>query len=132
MEEVDGRTATSSQKTRAGSDLPEVRTANGEANSRRHITSTLTPDTAVEPIPANNSIELRPTSHAPEQNAEVPSIPVKVPRSRRRGLFAQATILAEIEDPYQYSYKTKWFIVVVVAYAAAAAPMGSAILFRMA
>ena len=56
---------------------------------------------------------------------------VKVPRSKRRGLFGRFTIIAEVEEPKRYPRKTKWFITFVVAMAAMAAPLGSAIIFRM-
>ena len=59
------------------------------------------------------------------------SAPVKVPRSRRRGLFGRFTILAEVEEPKHYSRTVKWYITFVVALAALAAPLGSAIIFRM-
>ena len=55
---------------------------------------------------------------------------VKVPRSQRRGLFGRFTIVAEVEEPKLYPRRTKWFITFVVALAAVAAPMGSAIIFR--
>ena len=58
--------------------------------------------------------------------------PVKVARSKRRGLFGRFTILAEVEEPKHYSRRLKWYITFVVALAAVAAPMGSAIIFRMA
>lgn len=56
--------------------------------------------------------------------------PVTVPRSKRRGLFGSLTILAEVEVPKHYPRNTKWFITFVIAVAAAAAPLGSAIFFR--
>jgi hypothetical protein len=55
---------------------------------------------------------------------------VKLPRSRRRGLLGRFTVVAEVENPYDYSNRLKWFITFIVAFAAAAAPMGSSILFR--
>ena len=58
--------------------------------------------------------------------------PIKVPRSQRRGLFGRFTILAEVEEPKHYPRKVKWYITFVVALAAIAAPLGSAIIFRMA
>ena len=58
-------------------------------------------------------------------------VPVKVPRSQRRGLFGRFAILAEVEEPKNYSRQAKWYITFVVAMAAIAAPMGSAIIFRM-
>ena len=57
--------------------------------------------------------------------------PIKVPRSQRRGLFGRFTILAEVEEPKHYPRKVKWYITFVVALAAMAAPLGSAIIFRM-
>jgi hypothetical protein len=56
---------------------------------------------------------------------------VIVPRTERRGLFSQFTLIAEIEDAKSYPRKTKWFITSVVGLAAMAAPMGSTIFFRM-
>ena len=48
-----------------------------------------------------------------------------IPRSKRRGLFAQFVIrIPEIEDPVQYSPRTKDFLVFIIATAAMAAPMG--------
>lgn len=57
--------------------------------------------------------------------------PVKVPRSKRRGLFGRFSIVAEVEEPKHYSRRTKWYITFVVALAAVAAPIGSTIIFRM-
>src|SRR5947207_3269743 len=54
---------------------------------------------------------------------------VKVPRSRRRGLLGRFTLVAEIENPYDYGNSLKWFITFIVAFAAAAAPTGSSIFF---
>lgn len=56
--------------------------------------------------------------------------PIKVPRSKRRGLFGRFSILAEVEQPKHYPRKTKWFITFNIALAALAAPLGSAIIFR--
>ncbi|TVY32359.1 MFS transporter [Lachnellula subtilissima] len=51
-----------------------------------------------------------------------------VPRSRRRGLLGRfACIIPEVERPYEYKNSTKWFITFIIALAAAAAPMGTAI-----
>ena len=56
--------------------------------------------------------------------------PVKVPRLKRRGLFGQMTLVAEIENPKTYPRKMKWFITFIVAVAGATAPMGSSVFFR--
>ncbi|KAK8001429.1 MFS multidrug resistance transporter [Apiospora marii] len=52
-----------------------------------------------------------------------------VPRSHRRGLFAQLALVPEVNRPFDYSNKVKWTITIFVAIAAAAAPLGSAIFF---
>ncbi|MCJ1400222.1 hypothetical protein MMC11_003426 [Xylographa trunciseda] len=56
-------------------------------------------------------------------------VAVKIPRSQRRGLLARFCILAEVEEPKHYSRRSKWFITFVVASAAIAQPLGSAIFF---
>ena len=61
---------------------------------------------------------------------ETTPVPVKVPRANRRGLFGRFTLVAEVEEPMHYPRKVKWFITFNVAFAAIAAPMGSAIIFR--
>ncbi|KAJ9646955.1 uncharacterized protein PV06_04209 [Exophiala oligosperma] len=53
---------------------------------------------------------------------------VKVPRSKRRGLFSRFAIVAEVTQPFDYKDSTKWFITFIVAVAAAAAPIGSSII----
>ncbi|XXH03400.1 hypothetical protein Hte_009801 [Hypoxylon texense] len=52
-----------------------------------------------------------------------------VPRLKRRGLFAQLTLVPEVDRPYDYPNKVKWTITAFVAMAACAAPMGSAIFY---
>lgn len=52
----------------------------------------------------------------------------KVPRRNRRGLLAHLTIVPEVEDPYKYPRRTKWFITFIIAIAAMASPIGSAII----
>ena len=56
--------------------------------------------------------------------------PIKVPRSKRRGLLGRFTLLAEVEEPKHYTRPTKWFITFNIALAALAAPLGSVIIFR--
>ncbi|KAJ5779609.1 Major facilitator superfamily domain general substrate transporter [Penicillium paradoxum] len=55
--------------------------------------------------------------------------PIKVARLKRRGLFGQLAMVAEVEDPKTYPRKMKWFITFIVAVAGATAPMGSAIFY---
>ena len=66
---------------------------------------------------------------APEAEDLTPP-PVPVPRSQRRGLFGRFALLAEVTEPKHYSRGTKWWITFIVASAAIAAPMGSAIILR--
>ncbi|KAK7562434.1 major facilitator superfamily domain-containing protein [Phyllosticta paracitricarpa] len=54
--------------------------------------------------------------------------PTMVPRKERRGLLSNLSLIPEVTNPYEYSRKIKWTITAVVAFTAAAAPMGSAIL----
>ena len=54
-----------------------------------------------------------------------------IPRSKRRGLLARFTLIPEVARPYDYKQSTKWLITLQVALAAAAAPMGSAIILRV-
>lgn len=53
-----------------------------------------------------------------------------VPRSKRRGLFAQVAIMPEVENPYDYKNSTKWTITAIIGMAGAAAPFGSSIFYR--
>ncbi|KIW61319.1 hypothetical protein, variant [Exophiala xenobiotica] len=53
---------------------------------------------------------------------------VRVTRSKRRGLFSRFALVAEVTEPFDYKDSTKWFITFIVAVAAAAAPVGSAII----
>ena len=69
--------------------------------------------------------------HVEMAQREIPNpAPVKVPHSKRRGLFGRFTIVAEVEEPKHYPRRTKWFITFVIALAAVAAPLGSVIIFR--
>lgn len=69
-------------------------------------------------------------AQARSMTESLPPPPVKVPRAKRRGLFARFTILAEVEEPKHYPRGTKWFITFIVALAAIAAPLGSTIILR--
>ncbi|KAI1156435.1 major facilitator superfamily domain-containing protein [Nemania diffusa] len=56
-----------------------------------------------------------------------PAIPV--PKENRRGLFPWLSLVSEVDNPRNYTNGVKWMITIVVAAAAAAAPMGSAIFY---
>ncbi|OCK77589.1 MFS transporter [Lepidopterella palustris CBS 459.81] len=69
-----------------------------------------------------------PTITPPRPALMIPPEAVHIERSKRRGLFASLALIPEVTNPYHYQRRTKWFITVMVAIAAAAAPMGSAII----
>lgn len=108
-------------------------------SSKGHVASGLEEKLNDEPSPDASDPSIAPTDKCPESEkrdveavdteAEDPK-PVKVPRSKRRGLFGRFSIVAEVEEPKHYSRRIKWYITFVVALAAVAAPMGSAIIFR--
>jgi multidrug resistance protein len=52
---------------------------------------------------------------------------VIVPKPDRRGLLARFALIPEVQNPYHYSRKTKWFLTTIIAFCAMAGPMGSAI-----
>ena len=54
-----------------------------------------------------------------------------VPRSKRRGMFAQLALVPEIEDPRDYGKFIKYLITTLIGAAGSTAPMASTILFRM-
>ncbi|KAL8916205.1 MAG: hypothetical protein Q9208_008657 [Pyrenodesmia sp. 3 TL-2023] len=85
------------------------------------------PDTNTETPPA---LEERDIEASKEQATAdyVHPAPVTIPKSCRRGILGQFTLVAEVEDPKDYPRLTKWYITFVVALAAVAAPMGSAII----
>jgi multidrug resistance protein len=90
----------------------------GETDTRSLGQSTIAADDDIE----RNSSALARTI--------TPSRPtVKVPRGRRRGLFARFALVAEVTHPVDYDRKIKWFITFIVAFSAAAAPAGSSIFF---
>lgn len=70
-----------------------------------------------------------PPSRAASRASTIRRDPIKVPRNQRRGLLARFAIIPEVENPYDLTNKTKWTITVVVAFSAAAAPMGSTLVF---
>lgn len=90
------------------------------------IPSKTTNDT-IEESPVENSERDTTNSRAPSTRSRALST---ISRSKRRGLLATLTIVPEVENPYEYKNSTKWFITLVIALAAASAPLGSAIFLR--
>jgi len=81
----------------------------------------------IEPAP----VELQLAQPSKSRSSSVRSRPLSIiPRSKRRGILARLAWIPEVERPYDYKRGTKWLITLVVALAAAAAPMGSSILLR--
>ncbi|ODH52244.1 hypothetical protein GX48_01561 [Paracoccidioides brasiliensis] len=66
---------------------------------------------------------------AARQRISLYSTAVKVPINKRRGFLGHLTLLPEVEDPKKYPRKTKWLITMIIALAAAGAPISSAIFF---
>jgi multidrug resistance protein len=107
-----------------------------DAAKEMGITSSKDDDISIAPSHASTISE-----HADEEKGEArPNPPttlsrtisvipeaVVVERRKRRGLLGKLTLIPEVENPYHYTRRTKWFITFVVAVCGAAAPMGSAI-----
>ncbi|KAJ5168077.1 uncharacterized protein N7482_003671 [Penicillium canariense] len=117
--------ATSAIPRSSSSNDHSITTAEGnfeidDAQSRSHTSS----------IGAGDEEKHMPEEHMPlpRQSTELDPA-IQVPRSQRRGLFGQFTLVAEVENPKTYARKMKWFITFIVAVAGATAPMGSSIFF---
>ncbi|GAD95593.1 MFS multidrug resistance transporter, putative [Paecilomyces variotii No. 5] len=89
-------------------------------------THSISPASSLPPVVEGKSPE---DVFPPQRASSVYEEPIPVPRSKRRGLFAQFTLLAEVENPKAYPRRTKWLITFIVAVAAAAAPIGTSIFF---
>jgi hypothetical protein len=82
----------------------------------------------IEPAPVQVT---QPDVRSKSRSSSVRSRPLSiVPRSKRRGLLGKLAIIPEVERPHEYGNGTKWTITAIVALAAAAAPVGSAIFYR--
>lgn len=53
-----------------------------------------------------------------------------VPQSERRGLLGRFSIIPEVTNPYSYSAGTKWWMTVIVSFAAITSSTGSSIFYR--
>ena len=77
------------------------------------------------------SKDKEPAQRSKSKSSSVRSRPLSiVPRHKRRGLLGKLALIPEVDRPYDYKRSTKWLITLLVALAAAAAPMGSAIFLR--
>ncbi|KAH8821089.1 MFS multidrug transporter-like protein [Xylogone sp. PMI_703] len=121
----------SSEKRDGKSDCSEIADLDETHDSEKEEA-----EAVVRPPSSSDSIELaEPTDSHPipcsrsRSSSTHTRQPGIVPRGKRRGLFARFALIAEVERPYEYPNSTKWIITCLVAFAAAAAPMGSAIFF---
>ena len=111
--------------------LPSL-SSKDEKESQEYSPRSSSPSTA-QPVRSPDKIEDDvEAARVTTNSSSIAPAPVKVPRSQRRGLFGRFSILAEVEEPHHYSRRTKWYITFVIAMAAVAAPLGSAIILRMA
>lgn len=91
--------------------IAQSHTSSSTDHSSNH---TEEPDTKTAPVTLSRTTSVTPDA-------------IIIPRGQRRGLFSHFTLIPEVENPYHYTRKTKWFITFIVAICAMAAPMGSAI-----
>jgi multidrug resistance protein len=87
--------------------------------------STSSDNSSTDPEGASSKAKNRPATLS--RTTSVLPDAILVPRTERRGLLARFTLIPEVENPYHYTRKTKWFLTFIVAFCAMAAPMGSAI-----
>jgi hypothetical protein len=98
-----------------------------EDEHSNHSKRTFSAD-SIEPAPVQVT---QPDVRSKSRSSSVRSRPLSiVPRSKRRGLLGRFAIIPEVERPHEYGNGTKWAITAIVALAAAASPVGSAIFYR--
>lgn len=94
-----------------------------------------TKEDAISIAPPTPSVSSPVSDHDPSPTippplpASIASLAVPIARGQRRGLFSSLTLIPEVTTPTNYPRRTKWIITSLIAVAAAAAPMGSAIVF---
>ncbi|GKT90844.1 major facilitator superfamily transporter [Colletotrichum tofieldiae] len=118
----DARSRGDDQSQSSDSDGDEITEIDRDGNRSR-------PSPGVEPgggDPSAGDAPARTRSRASSTRSRALSI---VARSKRRGLFAQLAAIPEVDNPYNYTNKTKWTITLIIALAAAVSPMGSSIFY---
>lgn len=98
-----------------------------EGTDAKHDSCSIISETSLSPVEEEKSPKEPFPAYERETDYETP---VVVHRSKRRGLFGQLTLLAEVENPKTFPRRAKWFITFITAVSGAAAPMGSSIFFR--
>lgn len=110
-----------------GSQMPII---DGQDTMEMSHASSLSPQSSAATIAhERKDEESEQPPRLPRHSTEI-GPPIAIPRLKRRGLFGQVALVAEVEDPRTYSRHMKWFISFVVALAAIATPLGSSIFFR--
>ena len=119
-QDIDGPVEHPGVSTNTDDETKNLETDDGSIHSQTSTGS-------IEPAPVVEQT----TQRSKSRSSSVRSRPLSiVPRSERRGLLGRLTVIPEVERPYEYTRRTKWLITLLVALAAAAAPMGSSIFFR--
>lgn len=109
---------------------PEVSTTrDGESSKKEDGGGSLHSQTSKETGAVPERPEAPPSAQSKPASLR-PRTLTTVPRGERRGLLGRLSIIPEVTRPYDYPNSTKWLITLIVALAAAAAPLGSAIFFR--
>lgn len=111
------------------SEEPKMPTAREEPSDASSTTASSTRE--------EKEVEAEPPQNADSAQTEkqgnpvtVPSGPVAVPRAERRGLWANLSIVSEVEKPFEYKNGTKWMMTVILAFAAGTSSTGAAIFYR--
>ena len=104
--------------TRPKQHVPEARSHHSSSDSIRSSTH------SGDDPPSFHDLE---ASRKPASVLSADCVAIKVPRLERRGLFANLSLIPEVDNPYNWPNSTKWWVTFIVGVAAAAAPMGSAV-----
>ena len=92
------------------------------ATNADSLISTGSESTTHEPITEDTEAQQRSDGLAKKAPLRI------VPRSQRRGLLGRFGLIAEVENPRDYSNRTKWILTTVVAFSGVCAPLGSTVL----
>ncbi|KAE9966666.1 hypothetical protein BLS_006876 [Venturia inaequalis] len=106
----------------------EKKTVEIETNQNITTSSASSTHSSASDENSNHGEIMRPHPSRTSSYRSASYYPPIVPRHLRRGLLSRFTLVPEVTQPYHYPNRTKWLITFTVALAAAAAPMGSAII----
>ncbi|WPB08194.1 uncharacterized protein RHO25_012858 [Cercospora beticola] len=105
--------------------MPAARENPSDASSTTASSTREEKEVEAEP-PQNADSAQTEKQESPESG---PSGPVAVPRGERRGLWANLSIVSEVEKPSEYKNGTKWMMTVILAFAAGTSSTGAAIFY---